>query len=200
MTVASGDIFRLVVGYLLPLDVIAANVLGLKINSGTGTDAEMLAAAATFIASLYANIAGVTHNQADLDEARLVEVAWNGSEWITQRVLGTFTPAFTPTDANDMLPHAVAATVTLPTTAPRRKGKVKIAGLSEVQQAESDLVTGCKTALTSFATDLRAGFTAGTAAVEYAVLGDDGVARSSTGFIIRSIVGSQRSRKPGVGV
>jgi len=200
MTVTSGDIFRLVVGYEMPNEQEASNVLGLKINSGTGTDLEMAAAAAAFITSLYANLQGVIHNQVDLAECRLVEVTWAGAEWITARVLGTFSPAFTPTDANDMLPHAVAPVITLPTLDPKRKGKVKLTGFSEVQQAESDLVTGAKTAMSNFAVDLRAGFTAGTAAVEYAVLGDDGAARSSTGYIIRSIVGSQRSRKPGIGI
>lgn len=200
MTVSAGDIFRVVVGYEMPEEQLAANVIGLLVASGTCTDAQLLAAVATFIGTVYQTVQGAISVNVDLAETRLVKMLWSGTEWITSAVIGSFTPTFTSTDVADMLPHAVSPTATFPTADPKRKGKVKLAGFTELQQDESMLETGAITALVNFATALRAGFAAGSAVVGYAVLGDDGTARPSTGYIIRNVMGSQRSRKPGVGI
>jgi len=200
MAVAPGDIFRVVVGWDMPDEQLAANVLGLICSSGTGTDAQLLTAAASWVGTMYGTLASAVNQFVDLGETRIVKMSWTGTEWETSSVLGTFTPTFSATNIYEMLPHAVACTVTMPTANPRRKGKVKIPGFSEQMQDGSFIESSGITNLVNFATALIGGLVAGTAVMDYAVLGDDGTARLATGWIVRNILGSQRSRKPGVGV
>lgn len=200
MAVATGNIFRVVVHWAMPEQVDANNVLGLICASGSCTDAELLTAVAAWLTTAFGYLQGAMHNQVDLADARVVQVVWSGAEWITNRVLGTVMPTFAATDANDMLPHAVSPHVTFNTLAPTRKGKVKLTGFSEVQQADSILLAGAATAMGNFASALLTPLSPGSASCNYVVLGDDGQARNSTGALVRGIVGSQRQRRPGVGI
>lgn len=200
MSIDAGDLFRIAQHITMPEQVDAYNVLGVRCESGTCTEAEFLTAAATWVTGLYANLQGVIHNQVDLAEGTLNQVVWSVDAWVVDRLIGTILPSFTPTDANDMLPHAVAGVISFPTDIPRKFGRVFIPGLSEVQQADSLLVSGAATALANFATALRTAFTAGSASFLYRVLGQGGLFDDTTGFSVNGLVGSQRKRKPGVGI
>lgn len=195
-----GDLIRLVVTYDMPEEQKAQNVFAMRASAGECTDAQLLTAAATFISSLYATVQGIIHNNVDLNDCKIVKVVWGGAEWITDRVIGNFIPTFTASDGTDMLPHEVTGQMTFPTSVPKRKGKLHLAGLTEAQQADSILVAGAGTAMANFATTMRAGFTAGTATLTYTVLGILGQNNTSTGWSIPGLVGSQRRRKPGVGI
>lgn len=200
MTVSSGDIFRAALKYSMPDTQTAYNVLGFMCTAGSCTDTELLTALDSLLVTALAYIAGNIFSGVDVDEARVTGMVWTAGEWVVDRLVGSIVPTFTPTDANHMLPHAVAGVITLPTAHPRRRGRVFIPGLTENQQVASDLEPGAVTSLTSFASALTTVMTPGSANVSYHVLGSDGLARPATTYVVNSLVGSQRKRKPGIGV
>lgn len=200
MTISVDDVLRLTLDYDMPEQVEANNVIGLLCTSGSCTDAQFLTAAATWVNAILATIVGAVHNQVDCQSGRVTKMIWTGAAWEVDLIIGTILPTWSPTSAVDMLPHAVSPYVTLETLAPRRKGKVKLLGFAEDTQADSILTAAAATAMGNFITALRTAFTPGSASISYAVLGDDGNARLSTAGLVRGIVGSQRQRRPGVGI
>lgn len=200
MTVSVGDVFRASVEFSMPSVQKAFNVLGLKCTAGSATDAQLLTAVDSWLVTAYAFLQGTINNQVDIVEAVVTRMAWNGTIWAVSEVLGTLTPVFGATGIGDMLPHATAGVVTFQTAVPKRRGRTFLPGFGEAEQAESDLVAGAQTALGNWANALTTVLLPGTANVYYAVLGNDGNARTAISYTVNSIVGSQRRRKPGVGV
>lgn len=196
----AGDVYRVAAHFTMPEQVDAYNVLGLKVISGTCTDAELLTAGASWMTTAYAYLQGVMHNQVDLADARVTKVVWSAGAWITDQIVGTIFPTFTAADGTDMLPHAVAPYVTFETLAPKRKGKIKLLGFSEANQADSLVAAGAATAMGNFANAITTVLSPGTALVYYAVLGNDGTARTAISELVRGVVGSVRRRRPGIGI
>lgn len=200
MTIAADDVIRVAVEYDMPESQKAFNVLGMKCISGTCTDLELLTALATYVNGAWATLAGSIHNQVELASCRVTKMSWQTTEWVVSAVLGSFIPSFTPTDANDMLPHAVSGVIVMPTVKPTSRGRINIPGIGEDRQADSLLTSAGATALANFAVAIRTAIAPGTASLYYAVLGNDGTARTSTSADVNGILGSQRRRKPGVGI
>jgi len=200
MTVSSGDVLRVALHYTMPEQVDAYNIIGLLCTAGTATDAQVITALATWTNTMLATIVGAVENSVACAQGRVAKMIWSVSYWQVQTIIGTYIPTWSPTNANDMLPHAVAPYITLETADPRRKGKLKFCGFCEDNQDDSIIEAATATAMGNFATALRTALTPGTASLSYAVLGDDGTARLSTAALVRGVVGSQRQRKPGVGI
>lgn len=200
MSIDSGDTLRLALNWTMPEQVDAYNILGLRCISGTCTEAEFLTACASWVNTAYQTLQSVIHNQVDLAAGTISEVTWSGTEWVVARLIGTILPTFAATNANQMLPHACSGVVVFPTATPKKRGRVNIPGLTEEAQSDSLLTAGTATALGNFATALRTSFNPGTAVMRYNVLGKGGVASTSEGFDVNGIIGSQRRRKPGVGI
>jgi len=197
---SADDVYRAAVHITLPEQVDAYNILGLKCIAGSCTDAEFLAAAATYIQNVYATVDDVLQQNVDLAETTITKVVFSVDKWIVDALVGTFLPTFTATETGDMLPHIMAMVLTLPTAIPKKRGRVFIPGLSEEHQDDSLLDSTAATALGNFGTTLRSGFTAGGASFNYHVLGNDGLATYPTSFVVNGIMGSNRRRKPGVGI
>lgn len=194
------DIFRAAVHITMPEQVDAYNILGLKCLAGSCTDAEFLTACATYIQNLYATMDDVMSDQVDLAETTVTKVIFSVDKWIVDALVGTFLPSFTATETADMLPHAMAAVLTLPTAIPKKRGRIFVPGVAETHQSDSLLSSTAATALGNFGTTLRSGFTAGGATFNYHVLGKDGLATYPTSFVVNGIMGTNRRRKPGVGI
>lgn len=197
---SSGDHFRAIVGWTMPEQVDAANVLAFKMVSGTCTDSEFQTALAAYLTTAYGYLQGVVHNNVDIAEVKVVEVTWSVASWITTRLVGTISPSFTSTDSGEMLPHACSGVIVMPTSVPKRRGRVNIPGLTEAQQSDSLWVSGCATAMANFGAALRTGFSPGAGSANYYVLGNDGTSSYPGVASVNGLVGSQRSRKPGVGI
>ena len=121
----AGDTYRAIVHWVMPEQVDAVNVLGLKILAGTCTDAELMTTLATYLTTAYAFLQTFIHDQVDIADAKIVKVVWSGTAWVTDQIVGTIFPTFTATVPTDMLPHACSAVVTMPTAVPKRRGRIK---------------------------------------------------------------------------
>lgn len=200
MSVSAGDIFRVAVKYSLPDLVTAYNVLGLYCTAGSCTDAELLTAVDSWLTTAYAYLQSSLSDAIDIDEARVSKMLWVATEWVVQEIIGTVYPTFTSTDTQDMLPHAVAAVVTMPTIVPRRKGKIFVPGMTDSDADASTLASGMVTALGNFASGIQTVLLPGTANLWYYILCNDGTVRNAISATVGSLSGTQRRRKPGVGV
>ncbi len=200
MTVSAGDIFRVALEWSLPDLVTAYNVLGLVNSTGTCTDAELLTAVDAWLVTALAFVQTTISDDVDVVEARVSRMLWSLGEWVVTEVLGTVFPVFTATDATDMLPHAVAGVITFPTIAPTRKGKVFLPGLTDNDAIASTLSAGALTALGNFATNISAPLLPGTAVLWYNILCNDGITRGALSYRVNALSGTQRRRKPGVGI
>ena len=199
MTISAGDVVRAAVRFSMPESAEAYNVLHFLCTSGTCDDSDLLTALDTWITALYDKVKGIIHNGVTVEDVDVVKVAWDTDHWETVALIGNILISLAGTDANDMLPHAVAAVATLPTIKPKRRGRVFVPGLTEVQQSDSLLVAGAATAMGLFAAWLRTLITSSGASLYYTVAGKGGTTNLSTGYDINGIVGSQRRRKLGVG-
>ena len=200
MTISSGDIIRVAQHITMPEQVDAYNILALVCTTGTCTDEQLLTNLEAWVAAAYDNLTQSMSSAVDLAEGRVARMEWQVTEWIVTEIIGTILPTFTGLNESGMLPHAVSPYVTFDTAAPTRKGKIKLTGFAEDRQEDSILETAAATAMALFVTDIRTALGSGSALLSYCVLGDDGSARVSTAGTVRGIVGSQRQRRPGVGI
>lgn len=200
MAVSANDVFRVAVRWSLPDLVTAYNILGLLCTAGSATDAELLTAIDAWLVTAYAYLQTNISTLADIEEARVSRMAYAAGEWSVSEILGTEYPIFTSTDSAQMLPHAVSLVTTFPTAVPTRKGKVFLPGFTEDATNKSDVNLGLLPVIGNFATALTTVLLPGTATVWYAILGDDGVARLPTAYRVNTLSGTQRRRKPGVGI
>ena len=200
MAVAAGDIFRLAQHFEGPEQVDAYNIIALKCISGTCTDAELLAAVSTWLKAAYDELVDVISDQVDMAECRVTKMLWSGTEWIVDSLIGSVLNPSTFAETTDMLPHAVSAVPVFATAKPTSRGRVNIFGVGEAEQEDGLWNSTCVADIAAFAADLRSAMSPGTAVLYYAILGDDGVARTTTSVATTDVPGSQRRRKPGVGI
>lgn len=195
-----GEVFQLAVRFFLPGDETAMNIYDIQMTSGSGTDAQLLTAASTWVSGMYAELASHIRSTVSLVDCHVVELEWALAEWSVKRIVGDVYPSFTPTSAANMLPHASAAVVEFPTTKPRVVGKKYIPGLNENIQDESDLSAGLLTDLSDYALVVLGGLGVGTGGAHYGVRRKTGDFEIPDTAFIPYIISSQKRRKPGVGV
>ena len=200
MPVTAGEVLQVALDMPMPEQVNAFNVLRFLCESGSATDAEILTAIGSWITAAYTSLLTAMSDQVDVSNGRVAKIAWSGTEWITNQIVGTILPGLTGTRTEDMLPHAVAACITFPTDKPQSRGRVFLPGFTENLQDNSLWIASAATTMGNFATLLRTAIYAGSATLRYAIAGNDGVARVTSGFSVNGITGSQRRRKPGVGI
>lgn len=200
MTITAGDVLRAAVEFTMPEQVDAFNILGLKVLTGSCTDAELLAAVGGWLTGAFSWLEAGISDQVDIANCRVTKMAWVATQWEVSAVIGNVIPTFTAEAVDDMLPHAVSSVITLPTGKPTSRGRINIPGATESVQADSVIAGLWATALASFATGIMTQLSPGTTTIDYAVLGNDGQARVPTGANVNGILGSQRRRKPGVGI
>lgn len=200
MTVSSGDVFRVAQHFEGPELVEAYNILGLKCTAGTCTDAELLTAISTWLNTAYGYIVAVISDQVTMSEARVTKMLWSGTEWVVGSLIGSVLNPVTFTETTDMLPHAVSFVPVSATAKPTSRGRINLFGAGESEQEDGLWTSTAVTAVTNFIGGIRSALSPGSASLYYAILGDDGTARTTTSATVGDVPGSQRRRKPGVGI
>ena len=198
--IEAGTIIRCAMEWSMPEEVEAYNVWAMQCSTGEATDAQLLTALASWVQNGWATVQGIIKSTVDIQEVTVNKIIWSGTEWIVDRYIGLIFPTFAATNVNDLLPHATAAVLQFPTAVPKKRGRMFVPGLTEDQQAGSLLTGGAITALTNLATAVRSTLVAGTAQIFYTVVGKGGQSDYSTSSITNGTLGSQRKRKPGVGI
>ena len=195
-----GDTYRAAVRWALPELVEGMNVLAFRCSSGTCTDAEFVVALAAWLATAYAHLQPQISTAADIADCTLTKVVYTLGKWTLDATVSVMGVPFVPANINDMLPHSVAAVTTMLTNVPKCRGRVFLPGFAEDQQDESILDPGAVTNLSNFANQLLTAISAGAATLNYVILQSAGGVVQPIGYSINNVVGSQRKRKPGVGI
>jgi hypothetical protein len=131
-------------------------------------------------------------------------IEWNATteEWEVTRKVGYFTPTIGFNDAAEPLPNQSAAVAVFPTFRPKTRGRKFVFPFGEDAQDATFLVAAALGALADYAADVLADIVIGPLNEL-----NTGVASTVTGSfqafdtgIVTNVLGSQRRRRPTVGI
>jgi len=196
----AGDLYRTAVHFTMPEQVDAYNVLAWQIVSGICPEAGLMAFLGSALAGVYDCIAALIVEPVDIVDAEVTQVKWYEGKWLVEKLLGKVFPAFAAANLSDMLPHAVSAVLSMLTTKAKCRGRVFVPGLGEDMQEDSLLNQEAATALAVMGGTLLTPFSYEDAVIRYVILRHDGTVAIPSAARVGGIVGSQRKRKPGVGI
>lgn len=204
MAVLDGDVLRVTCNFELGDGTQYQNIYH-YIRDGTDpySDAAHIFSVNLAVEAMYDELAGlvlddVVEQLSFVDRVEFNEIV---DEWRVVENIGTFTPAFTPSEAGDGLPYTDSPYVVFKTQRPKSVGKKFLFPVSEAQQNESILIGGAVTAIVAY----------GVAALTCASLGGDAtlcpvIVRTGVQTVlpllvavVGDVIGSQRRRRPGVG-
>lgn len=203
MTVADNEMVEARVFFDMPEQVISECTFVYKSDFTTDqSDAAVIAAIDNQLDDMWTNLVTQIVSGVQLDRAEYNVKQWNGSIWETVRNLGESIPGVTFTNANDMLPHATAPYITARTAIPKTRGRKFIPGFAETEQADSILISTALSALSAFAIDYLSNIDVGggNLLIPVVLATVDGLARNLVSSQVSDVVGTQRRRKPGVGI
>lgn len=203
MTVATGDILRVVASMLWTDANVNQNVFNAEITGGGGPwdDADVVADAEAWLDNMYANITIYVSNALDGNEVLVYKYDSLDDDWDE---VSSDAWSWNPSDSTDQLPRGVAGLVRLWTTDADVQGKKYIPGLCEDGIANGLIGGAIITGLLAFGADWYTPFTGGTTGATWTpgiwsvantafYAGVDHIAAST-------IAAYQRRRKRGVGI
>jgi len=203
MTISPGDILSVVQSISMPDTVIAQNVFHF-IASGTSTvtDAVATATVEVFLENFYDELAGRISSAVSLFEANINVMEFTiGVGWEVVRNVGTANPSVTFGATGDMLPHASAAVITADTSIPKRGSRKSIPGCAEAEVDNSEVTSTLLSALALAAIEwLTDTPLSATLDLVSSTLSNLGITIPLTAVTVPDVIGSQRRRKPGIGI
>lgn len=203
MTVTDGDILKAVVTIDLPLDVKAQNVFYYKAEFGVDySNSQVLSAIVTAVEDFYDQVEGSIVTAVALSDVIVSKWVWDAVDgWITGAAVGQSALTDIFASAGEMLPHAVAAIISGATADPKVNSRKSIAGFDEAAQEDSEVSAGSLVELALAATSwITNQIISGSDQLAPGVPGAGGVWQDLLSASVSSILGSQRRRKPGVGI
>lgn len=206
MTTQDNEILHAVANFLMPDNAVALMVFHFLTDFTSAQDDNDVCAAIEdyvedMLTSLLTHIASAITMQLDY----VHEMVWNGTKglWEVNRLVGTVEPASTFTGPSEQLPWQNAAVLTANTARPKTRGRKFIPGMTEGGTAgdsewTSTVLTNLATALANYLADET--ISAGNDLIVGVPSTVDGNFYPFTDGEVNEIVGSQRRRKPGVGI
>lgn len=204
MTVIDQDVLRVTANFELGDGTQYQNVYH-YIRDGTDvfSDAAHVLAIKGVMETMYATLITMVKNDVVEQLSFVDRVEFNEitDQWEVVENIGVFTPTFSPTGTDDVLPFQSSPYVIFKTQRPKSVGKKFLFPFVEVQQDATILVGGAVTALVNY----------GAAALGSPSLGGDAtlspvIVRTGINIVLRllvavvnDVIGSQKRRRPGVG-
>lgn len=206
MTIDIGDVIRVVLTWDTPLASLAQNVWHMEMTSGTPVgETATLAALDTQYAVAFAEIDQEINDEFEAVQFEIFKWDFTLHQWD-----GAGARALTGNvgiDAGDYLPHGVAYVVRYLTAASRRQGRQFIPGIPDTKVTSGVLESTTETALAAFLADWGTDLAPGSAIMELCTFNTEPLSdlyettSLATGsYIVNSLPGYQRRRKPGVGI
>lgn len=204
MAVNDTDILKVVVSLLLADNTIAQMVYHFLADfAAQQTNADVLDAVEVKVEDIYTELADEVSDAVTLDSMEVDVVEWDETEqeFLTTQTIGERSPSVTFTEVTEALPNQMAATMGAYTTYPKVRGRKAFPGFAENAADVGTLTTAAATALSGALAEYLGDIT-----ISAGNTLSPGVASKSTEAFrafgsgwINTILGSQRSRKPGVG-
>lgn len=204
MTVVNQDVVKAVIRMVGPDEVAIQNSFSWIANFvASQTDAAVKTAIETFLEDFFGEVLGEFANDVVVEDGEVSILQWDSEEgaWLTKTVLGVIDPDITFTGGDDPLPNAVAANITAKTLRPRTNGRKALGPIVETMAVDNNLtaaaIVNFLEAGAHWLTDLviAASNTLDSGVYRRGVNAWNGIVSVS----VPSVVGSCRSRKPGVG-
>lgn len=203
MTVTNNDILKLVVEGVLPDGSIAQNVFYLLAElAAPQADQTVLNALETWVEAAYTELIGTIVDDVTFNDITCDIIEWVVDGWETSYHVGTEDVDLTPTSTDDWLPNQVSAFATFNTERPKSKGRKFTFGFSELSMSGSYLSAGTVTAMVDFAAEILTTITL----APFNTL-TPGIVRTAvelflpfTSAVVTNVCGTQRRRRPGVGI
>lgn len=203
MPISTGDVVKLVVEAVLNDGSIVQNVFYFLASlTSPEPDASALAALEVWVETAYTNL--LTHITNDVVFSDIVAdiIEWSGTKWETVYHIGIEDVDLAPTAVDDQLPNQVSPFVTFNTLRPKSKGRKFLYGFSEAQTSASYVIAGTLANMVLYAADCMEN-------IVFAPLNTltPGVIRKGFDVFlpfqsatVTNVVGTQRRRRPGVGI
>lgn len=204
MPVADGKLVKAVQSFTLPDNCLAQNAFYWQTAFATPqAKGDVIDAIEVFIEDFYGDMAAQVVSSVVAGALDVAVLGWDGAaaKWLTEEVLGTASPSITFTGTGDSLPNAVAPTITAKTDRPRSNGRKAILPFAESQCADNTLTSGALSQLAVVAADWMLLIIMDASNSLLPVIYRRGVNEilELNSASVPSIVGSMRTRKPGVG-
>lgn len=203
MSVADGDILRIVASFLWTDGNVNQNVYNVKM-SGAGApwdDSDIIDDAEDWLDNMYLNLVNSLSDEIDGNEVLVYKYDAGGDDWDE---VGSQAWTFDPTVTQDQMPRGVAGLVRLWSTDPDVQGKKYIPGLTEGSATDGLLTSSVITNLLAFAADWYLPFVGATSGGTFtpgiwSVVGT--VFRAAVDHVATSTIPAyQRRRKRNVGI
>lgn len=203
MPIAQGTVLKCVVTGELPGEVVFQNVFYYQVRGINPVDeAATLAVIATAMNTIYNTMSAQIIVGASLDVVTVHEWDYNALElWHTGTYIGEALLADTFAAVGNMLPHATAAVITGKTGDVNTRSRKSFAGFDEATQDSSSLNAPSLTAVVAAGVEWL--LTRTILAADYlqpVVPALAGLIADLLIALVGDILGSQRQRKPGIGV
>lgn len=205
MTVSPGDVLKVTIEFSLSTGTICQNVAYFRsVLTGGVTDAATVSAIKSWADAAYQEIDADFENGMTANTSYVDTIEWDsvGSKWEVVYNVGSFVPVIVPASASELLPQPVSPFIVFNTTRPKSKGRRFLFGYTEPSTSGSVLTAGDVTRLVDFADECLDN--AVIDVLNYFVPGIPRVAANLfldfTSAVVTNIVGTQRRRRPGVGI
>lgn len=200
-----GDVIKVVEEMVMDDGTIAQNVFYYILQGSSSVDdAAIMLAIGAQLDDLYENLETYIADTLSLNPRLFNIVSWHSDtqKWETDRYVGSSVPTWTPSNVNDQLPNQIAAILTATTLIPKSRGRKFIPGFSDTVDTSGILSGAALTALAAAAADYIASLSVGAAETLKPCVASttQGTALTFRASEAQSILGTQRRRKPGVGV
>lgn len=204
MALASGDILRVAVNFLLGNGVQYQNVYQYVVNGiGGFSDAAATTAINTKMINQYAGLVASVKDDVVEQLSFVDQIEWDVTEgkWLVTHNVGTFTPSFAPSSAADVLPNQVSPFIVFKTTRPRTVGRKFLFPVLETEQDAGIIAGGMVTKLIAFGASVLADIVVDGSNVLQAGVARAGVNQWLTFqvAVVTDLLGTQRRRRPGYG-
>lgn len=204
MSIVDQDILRISANFELGDGTQYQNIYHvIRDGSDPISDAAHVAGIKLKLEDAYTDIAGLVVNDVVEQLSFVDRIDWNAtsSQWEVVENIGTFTPTFTPTNANDGLPYQAAPYLVFKTLRPKTVGKKYLFPFAEDQQDQTILAAGAVTAMVAYGVEILTSIPLSPGNTLTFGVPRTGV-ESWFNFlvaVVNDVIGSQKRRRPGVG-
>jgi hypothetical protein len=204
MTVSAGDLLRVVAYRDTSLGRLA-NTFYLQVGGSGGVDNTVaLDRVAVWVGSIFDNGRNYIHNSVPNISLQVAKVQWIAGVITETEIVGEVSGIGSTAGigTNSRVAEGVAVLVTLPTTAPKTRGRKFIGGLDQsAMSTDGSIVSGALAAFAAWAADMIAGYSAdGLTYLPFVFRSQTGLPVVLFNAVVRVAAAYQRRRKRGVGI
>lgn len=205
MSVSDGDILKIIFEVALNDGTIAQNVYYLLAElAAPQADLSVTNAIETWLETAYGELTAELLSSMTQNLCTVQKIIWDaGNElWVVDALVGYFTPTITFNNSTDGLPNQSSAFASFTTYHPGHYGRKFMPPFGEDQQDGTYLESTALADMADYADDILDGIYLGPLNNLYA-----GIVRAAAGdfykfagAVVTNVLGSQRRRRPGVGI